>query len=78
MGGCEEMSSETTKKVTDRMESIEGVEKAFWNPNDLSLTLFWNPTLTDIDTLKIRCQVSLDDVGLWGWAVEKIKFYTVD
>ena len=72
------MNSETTKKVTDRMESIDGVEKAFWNPDSLSLTLFWNPTKTNIDLLKLRCVTSLDDVGLWGWGVEKIKFYTVD
>lgn len=74
------MSKNTSQgtRITDRMETIEGVEKAFWNPNDLSLTLFWNQTKTNIDTLKIRCQCSLDDVGLWGWGVEKIKFYTVD
>ena len=65
-------------KVTDRIKVIEGVDVAFWNANDLSITVFWKPSITNILTLKERIVTALDDVGLWGWAVEKLNFYTVN
>jgi hypothetical protein len=64
-------------KITDRVNAIEGVDESFWNSNDLSITVFWNPAKTRIDTLKLRISSELDSKGLWGWAVEKLNFYSV-
>lgn len=67
-----------TTKITDRVKAIEGVDDAFWNIKELSITVFWNPTKTRIDTLKTRVVAALDAIGFWGWAVEKLKFYSIE
>lgn len=62
-------------KVTDRVKKIDGVEDAFWHPENLSLTVFIQSEKEEITKAKIINE--LDSIGLWGWAIERLNTFSI-
>ena len=60
--------------IKERMKGIKGVVDVYWNPSNLSLSIYHNNQF--LDELKLKVTAEIDKANLHR-AIENINFYSL-
>jgi hypothetical protein len=63
-------------KITDRINKVASVKESYWNGGNNQLTVYYDPTTTGINELKVSVVNCLGEL-YWDGAVEKVNFISL-